>query len=120
MASTFSRFLNFCIDSFLFLVLSRLSLKLLTANGIMTDPKWFSIGLYFLYYFLSEYFFEKSPAKWITKTKVELMNPQAQKAIALAIRTLVRLMPLDIISYLFTKNGFHDRWSNTQTVSENA
>jgi len=118
MASTFSRFLNFCIDSFLFLVMSRLTLNLLTANGIMTDPKWFSIGFYFLYYFLSEYFFAKSPAKWITKTKVELKNPQAQKVIVLAIRTLVRLMPLDIISYLFTKNGFHDRWSNTQTVTE--
>ena len=114
------RFLNFCIDSFLFLVMSRLSLKFLSANDIMIDPKWFSIVFYFFYYFVNEYFFARTPAKWITKTKVALKNPQAQKVIALAIRTLVRLMPLDIISYLFTKNGFHDRWSNTQTVSENS
>ena len=120
MSIKFLRFLNFCIDSFLFLVMSRLSLKFLSANGILTDPKWFSIAFYIFYYFVNEYFFARTPAKWITKTKVFYIYPQAQKAKLIFIRTLVRLMPFDMISYLFTKNGFHDRWSNTQTVSENS
>jgi len=29
-------------------------------------------------------------------------------------------MPFDMISYVFSTNGYHDRWSNTQTVSENS
>ena len=119
MSIKFLRFLNFCIDSFLFLVMSRLTLNLLSANSIMTDPKWFSIGFYFLYYFVNEYFFARTPAKWITKTKVVYNYPQAQKAKLIFIRTLVRLMPFDMISYVFSTNGYHDRWSNTQTVSEN-
>jgi hypothetical protein len=118
MASTISRILNFCIDVFLYFILCKSSFKVLETIGIITDIKWFSIVFYILYYFTSEYFFGKSPAKWITKTKVELLNKQSSRVILILIRSIVRLMPIDLLSYLFTKRGFHDRWSHTQTVSD--
>lgn len=117
MASGNTRFFNFCVDVFIYFLLFKLSAKACVAAGILLNLKWFAIALYVAYYFVFEYFFYKTPAKWLTKTKVVLLKPTSQKAVYILIRSLVRLLPIDLFSYLFTKNGLHDRWSFTQTIT---
>lgn len=81
-----------------------------------------SFTILFLYYFISETYFQKTLGKLITKTKV--INDDGTKASASAIvkRTLIRFLPFDSIS-LYTgkdeeKKGtwWHDRWSRTRVT----
>jgi uncharacterized RDD family membrane protein YckC len=73
------------------------------------------IIFYFSYYFLFEYFFSKTPGKFLTKTIV--INSYGQKASAklIFIRSICRIIPIDNFSFLFG-SGLHDTISHTQVV----
>lgn len=63
--------------------------------------------------------FQKTIGKFLTKTKVISQDgekPTFQKIVG---RTFGRLIPLDHISYFFSKEGFHDRVSATTVVKDN-
>ena len=76
------------------------------------------IGLYFLYYVYFEFKFNKTIGKIITGTKVILINGEKPDIITLILRTLCRLIPFDVFSYLFKKEGWHDRFSKTMVVDK--
>ncbi|MEC8885384.1 MAG: RDD family protein, partial [Bacteroidota bacterium] len=74
--------------------------------------------IFLLYQGLTEYFFQKTVGKYITKTIVVTKDGKKPDAGTIALRTLCRLIPFDRLSFLITKNGFHDRFSNTQVVKD--
>jgi uncharacterized RDD family membrane protein YckC len=78
----------------------------------------FSFVTLFCYFFLFEYFFGKTPAKFITKTTVVDINGQKPTVTKLIIRTLSRAMPLNNITFLFEKSGFHDIMSDTRVIKD--
>lgn len=73
---------------------------------------------FILYFVFMEYKFQKTIGKFITKTKVVMTDGRRPELNEIFIRTICRLIPLDNFSYLFTKNGFHDRFSDTTVIKE--
>jgi uncharacterized RDD family membrane protein YckC len=65
-----------------------------------------------------EYKFQKTLGKFITKTKVVTKGGEKPELSDIIRRTLCRLIPFDKISYLFTKNGIHDRLSETIVIKD--
>ena len=74
-------------------------------------------GCAFVYYFACEVLWQKTLAKLVTGTKVAALDGTKPTWKAIAIRTLVRFVPLEFVSF-FMKNpgGWHDRWSGTVVV----
>jgi hypothetical protein len=69
-----------------------------------------------LYYSLLEGIFNQTIGKYLTKTQVVFLKKR-NKWFWIIIRTLLRLNPLDSISYLFgVKYGIHDILSNTRVI----
>jgi uncharacterized RDD family membrane protein YckC len=121
-ASSGRRFANFIIDAILF----RIALTLLIipfANtdfirAIARDPAvdWlFGLTLLFFYYFVFETAFQRTPAKFVTGTKVVMQDGSKPSAGAIAKRTLSRFVPFEPLS---GKEGtwWHDRWTDTRVV----
>ncbi len=84
--------------------------------SIVTDY-WFFVGVPALYA-LFEYRWQRTPGKFITKTRVidEYGNPPELSAVLL--RTVIRWVPFEAFScfgYPYSR-GWHDKWSNTYVV----
>lgn len=123
-AGTEKRFGNFCIDtiSFLFLVFLHAMvldvwLEIMPEGG----SDWFGVYfflLYVIYHFVFEYFFGKTLGKFLTKTKVITKEGHRPSLQVLLIRGFARLIPLNPLSFLFSKRGWHDTISNTYVISD--
>jgi uncharacterized RDD family membrane protein YckC len=111
------RLTNFLLDSSIFFIL--LILFILAFKDVLAieNIKWISIVLYFLYYLLFEYFFHQTIGKMITKSRVVSSSKDHQLSfMRLVLRTLMRFIPIDIISYLFAYRGLHDLVSSTSVI----
>lgn len=114
MASITLRLINFLLDTVIYLITVVIFLLIFRNIIDKENAKWISIVFYFLYYFLFEYFKGQTPGKMITKSKVISLNRDKHYFfIQIFGRTLMRFIPIDIISYLFTTNGLHDLISKT-------
>ena len=114
------RFVNFLLDSGIFFMLLVLFILAFRSRIASENIKWISCTLYFLYYFLFEYFNGQTIGKMITKTKVVSFSKNNNLfIIRLFIRALMRFIPIDIISYLFTYRGLHDLISMTTVIKLN-
>lgn len=73
------------------------------------------VFLLFLYYFVFEAAFQRTPAKFITGTKVVMINGSKPDAGTIAKRTLSRFVPFEPLS---GSKGiwWHDRWTRTRVV----
>jgi len=111
------RFLNFLLDTgiyFTFILIFFMVFKNLINKE---DIKWISILIYFLYYFIFEFTKGQTLGKMITGTKLISLNENnGYSFIQIFGRTLMRFIPLDIISFLFYKRGLHDWISKTAIV----
>jgi len=75
----------------------------------------------FFYYLLCEGIWYKTIGKLITGTRVVQVTGETPTATQILIRTLVRFIPLEFITYLDGSkrpSGWHDRWSRTRVVNE--
>ena len=114
------RFLNFIIDFIIWLILAAILTFPLNAN----DGTHMLIGYmvmfvsFITYYIIMEIKFQKTIGKFITKTKVVKMNGEKPENSDIITRTFCRLIPFDRISFLFTKNGFHDNLSKTKVIKD--
>jgi uncharacterized RDD family membrane protein YckC len=108
------RLINFIIDTGIYLTLM-ITFLIIFRNLInQENAKWISIAGYFLYYFLFEYFKGQTIGKIITKSVVvSLTGKRKNLLVQILGRTLMRFIPIDIVSYLFSTNGLHDRISKT-------
>lgn len=77
----------------------------------------FGVVLIMIYYPFFETLFGRTPAKWITGTKVVSINGSKPGLGKILGRTLSRLVPFEPFSFLGSgDSGWHDQWSNTVTV----
>ncbi len=124
-ANSFLRFLNFIIDSiaiFIIAILLGLSFDLVYNTNdefilFIVTITVFSTSFLF-YYIFCEYKFQQTVGKALTKTKVIHQNYEKPKLSDVFIRTILRLIPFDHLSFLFVKNGLHDRLSNTYVIKK--
>ena len=74
----------------------------------------------FLYYFLFELFFHKTPGKFITKTKVVMQNGAPADLRHIFLRSLIRLIPFEALSFIGSYPvGWHDEYSDTLVIDQN-
>lgn len=119
------RFLNFIIDFLVWFILVTIISFII---GLFISPidqgkiKLFGyflvFGTFIGYYAIMEIKFQKTIGKFLTKTKVVKMNGEKPENGDIIARTFYRLIPFDRISFLFTKNGFHDFLSKTKVVKD--
>ncbi len=118
------RFVNYIIDS---IVVSLLIMIIIFGSlfllGTNFESAYFLVMIMLFlsilfYYAFMEYKYQKTVSKFITKTKVVTSNGEKPNLNDIIIRTLCRLIPFDRISFLFTKNGFHDKLSNTKVIND--
>lgn len=79
-------------------------------------PSLLLIPCYVLYYFTFEYLFQKSPAKFITGTKLIAIGDKPASRKQILKRSLARLIPLEGLSFLFSSEGIHDVFSRTRVI----
>ncbi|WP_298139659.1 RDD family protein [Flavobacterium sp.] len=121
--STASRIVNFIVDlvSFwiIFFVIAML-INIIFTIDLNNDLLIWGILLlaFFMYYIIMEFKFQKTIGKFITKTKVVNLYGKKPSLNDIIIRTCCRLIPFDRVSFLFTKNGFHDKISNTTVIKD--
>ena len=120
------RFVNFLIDFIVWLVIAFIVSLLIgvlfqpTEQGVIQLFGYMLIfGTFIAYFAIMEIKFQKTVGKFVTKTKVVKMNGEKPETSDIIVRTFCRLIPFDRISYLFTKNGFHDLLSKTTVVKDN-
>lgn len=110
------RLVNFLLDTIIYFVLILTFILLFKNNIPREDVKWISLAAYFFYYFLFELLLGRTPAKFITRSKVTSLAETQNRFFYLAQilgRTIMRFIPIDILSYLFSFRGLHDYISQT-------
>jgi uncharacterized RDD family membrane protein YckC len=123
-ASTGKRLLNFIIDFISFAIIFRLIgefFQIFMNINIDKDASpyvLFMLIAFLINYCFMEFKFQKTLGKFITKTKVLTTEGERPSLNDILSRTFCRLIPFDRISFLFSKNGFHDRISNTIVVND--
>ena len=123
--TTLTRFIHFFIDMIGFFLTAMILSVVFDLFVHTSDKSTYALFGYlmmlisfFLYYVFMEYKFQKTIGKFLTKTKVVMNDGRKPELNEIIIRTAFRLIPFDQISYLFTKNGFHDRLSNTTVIKD--
>ena len=117
----FTRFGNYIIDTIGVMIIIAIHAFVLDGwlHVIPKDGSPFLViyffFLYFIYHFLFEYFFSRTPGKFITNTKVVDEDGNKPSIKILLIRNLCRLIPLDNLSFLIG-DGWHDEFSRTEVV----
>lgn len=81
-----------------------------------------NFSIIFLYYFLFELIWKKTPGKAILKLKVvQTENSKLPWFLSIIIRTTCRFIPFEPLSFLIFKNQFwlHDKLSETSVIKIN-
>lgn len=110
------RLVNFLLDTAIYFAFMIVFLLVFNKSIEQDKIKWISILIYFLYYFLFEYLSGQTLGKIITRSKViSLPVNKDYYFIRITLRTLMRFIPLDMLSYLFSYRGLHD-WISKTTI----
>jgi hypothetical protein len=105
------RLANDILDGIFFIVLLSIIMFLLKLPPIL------GVFLLFIYYFVFESLWQRTPAKFITGTKVVNADGSKPSIAKIAKRTAIRFIPFEGLSYLGDKAcGWHDRWSQTFVI----
>ena len=70
----------------------------------------------FAYYSILEFYFQKTLGKIVTRSKVVTDNGEKVIFRRIILRTICRFVPIDWLSYIFSRNGIHDRLSKTKVI----
>ena len=81
----------------------------------MTLVFWFSFPIY---YVLFEHFLQRTPGKFLTKSLVIDEYGNKPEIGTNILRNIIRWVPFEAFSCLFSDRGWHDRWSDTYVVTE--
>jgi hypothetical protein len=121
-----TRVLHFLVDTLLFWILAVLLYKwwnfhVLYWGYMHLNFGWFFFGSQFIYYFIFELLFAKTPAKWLTASKV--VSSKSTKDITVKaslgqifIRAISRLIIIDPFFIPFLGTTLHDYLSGTMVV----
>lgn len=116
------RLLNFILDCiglsiFIFILVSILDFGHLSL--INDNYQAFLIIILIIYYLFFEFVLQRTPGKFITKTKVVKKDGTKPSFLSIIYRTFSRFIPFDAFSFLFRNNpiGWHDNISDTIVVA---
>jgi len=110
------RLINFLVDTVIYFAILLIFLMVFKNIIRQDNIKWISILIYFLYYFLFEYFIGQTFGKIITGSKViSLQENKKYYFFQVFLRSLMRFIPIDVLSYLFSYRGMHD-WVSKTTI----
>src|SRR5690606_990681 len=120
----FLRLINYVLDNIFLAIIASVLISSFMPEILpqkmedVSSTKFMSIlyPLQFVYYFAGEYFFGKTPAKLFTKTYVTTEYHEKPGLTAILIRTLVRYIPFEYLTFLRNGIGWHDRFSKTYVV----
>ena len=122
-ASKLQRFFNFVVDVWvvswalgfmLGIVLTAFGAADLLERPLISWPLMLSVRM--LYYTTFEGLSGRTLGKLVTGTKVIAANGDKPAWKQIALRSLVRFVPFDGLSFLGSDYGWHDRWSGTRVV----
>jgi uncharacterized RDD family membrane protein YckC len=105
-----ARFANLLIDA---VVRSGMFVVLLPMLG---NSLWMALAVTLGYYIFFEALFDRTPAKWITGTRVIALDGSRPRFLQIVGRSFARFVPLEPFSFLGNARGWHDRWSGTRVV----
>lgn len=119
------RLINYIVDTATILMMFFLSLKTLPFI-LKKVPFDFSFDInivltinFIFYYLIFEGINGRTMGKYLTQTKVISKNGAKPKFTQIIVRTLVRILFIEVLSYIAKRpNGWHDRASNTEVVKE--
>lgn len=134
LATREQRFLNFIIDlGFLYVIIASFETTVVIVADLTRNfelSSWvksmtlvekipFAMLIAILYYGLSEIYFSRTVAKYLTKTIVVTKEGSRPKTQQIIIRTLTRFIPLEGLTFLSSNiRGLHDLFSNTYVVKK--
>ncbi len=109
------RFLNFFLDKIFWIIFY---IILYFIGSLISDSFGKLLGLtsFITYYLLFEGVWQKTPAKWITKTKVVMHDGSKPDFMHILGRSFARLIPFEPLSFLAKPIGWHDSLSKTLVV----
>ena len=111
------RLINFLIDNTIFTIFAFIFLYFFKDKINREDAVIILFVFYFLYYFIQELTWKRTVGKYITKTKViSKLTNEKYFILQIFIRTIIRFIIIDTLSYLFTNKGLHDFLSKTETI----
>jgi hypothetical protein len=114
-ATQLLRFANDILDRAIFIISLLFIGILLRLPPIIAG--WVTLFLLFIYYFAFEAIWQRTPAKFITGTKVINADGSKPSIAKIVKRSLIRFIPFEDFSFLGDKvYGWHDRWSQTFVI----
>jgi len=126
LATKKQRFVNYVLDITIFLLLGlayRYVKYVVTYNefvGFQEDMfkvrLFISVPIAVVYYATFETLIGRTPAKFITQTKVVSIEGGKPTFHKILLRSCCRFIPLNVFSFLFAKLGWHDKISQTRVV----
>lgn len=113
-----AQFLAWKIGDFL-LGLGIVKLNMGTVRSLFLLQLVFSFFVLFAYYVLMEYHLKgKTIGKMLTKTRAVMANNEAMSLPTAVLRSFLRFVPFEPISFLISQRGWHDRWSKTKVIED--
>ena len=116
-----TRVLNFLADTLLIFILAYFGFKVWNWYVLYWKYKpynfgWFFFGILFMYYTFFEALFSRTPGKWLSYSKV--VNAAGKKPAFgwIFIRSLARLILIDMFFIPFLGKPLHDYVSKTSVV----
>ena len=107
---------GFVLASVLFTFFPNSAMYLEQENIIIEYTLGFIIAM--IYFVTTETITGKTPAKYITKTKVVDENGNKPDNNTIIIRSLCRFIPFEAVSFIISDRGWHDKFSNTYVVHD--
>lgn len=118
----FKRGLHFFIDAFIIFIIFIIVIILTTTIEPFINLNKYLVYfiIWVLYYFISEYFFNKTIGKIITGTKVVVSKSKKDNYITFLVRTISRLIPLEPFSIFIDEKKimWHDKISGTMVIDK--
>lgn len=116
-----TRALNFLVDTFLIFLLAWAGFKgwnfyVLYWGYPPYGFGWFFYGMGFVYYLFFEAFFCRTPGKWISYSKVVTIEGKRPGFGWMLVRSLTRLILIDMFFIPFLGKPLHDYFSRTVLV----
>lgn len=109
------RLVNFLIDIVAIIIIA--IFLTIVMGSFAHSERLYTYFTMFGYYFILETFTGQTLGKVITNTKVVMKDGSKPNFIRIFMRSFLRIVPIDIFSYLFGKhNGLHDLLSGTRLV----
>ena len=127
LASAGKRFANYILDTlgfYIFIFVFMFGVGSFFPDAFLftddDDPifTFIALAIFAVYYIVFEYFFQRTPAKFLTRCKVVSIDGTKPSLGQCIGRTFSRFVPFEAFSFLGDfPVGWHDRWPKTRVIN---